>query len=175
MAESIDAFLKKNPEHRMVVLAGNGHLAFGSGIPKRAARRNGLEYSILLNDAEIEKGAADYILFPAAIPMEGSPKLMVSLQEEKGQVSIAGFSEGSVSQKAGLQKGDILLSLDEIPVRTVEDVRLELLFKKTGGAGEGEGNEKGAYRKRQRDGIRSGPAVKGSSFLDNQRNLQVPS
>ena len=132
MAEAVDIFLKKNPEHRMVVLAGNGHLAFGSGIPKRAARRNGLEYSILLNDAEIEKGAADYILFPAAIPMEGSPKLMVSLQEEKGQVSIAGFSEGSVSQKAGLQKGDILLSLDEIPVRTVEDVRLELLFKKRG-------------------------------------------
>jgi hypothetical protein len=132
MAESIDSFLKRNPEYRMVVMTGNGHLAFGSGIPKRTARRNGFDYTILLNDAEVEKGAADYLLFPGTIPMEGSPKLMVMLQEEKGRVSIAGFSEGSISQKAGLQKDDIILSVDQVAVRTVDDVRLELLFKKRG-------------------------------------------
>jgi membrane-associated protease RseP (regulator of RpoE activity) len=132
MAESIDSFLKDYPGYQMVVLAGGGHLSFGSGIPKRSARRNGHDYAIILNDVEIEKDVAHYVLFPGTVPLESSPKLMVSLSEGKGQVTIQGFTPGSVSEKAGLQKGDILLSLDGIPVETVEDARLELLFKKKG-------------------------------------------
>jgi aminopeptidase N len=132
MAESIDSFLKKNPDYQMVVLAGAGHLAFGSGIPRRTARRNGEKYAILLNDAELARGVADYVLHPGAMAMEGSPRLMVFLGEEKGQVVIQGFSPGSVSEKAGLQKGDILLSLDQNPVHRIDDVRLDLLFKNRG-------------------------------------------
>jgi aminopeptidase N len=132
MAESIDSFLKKYPDHQMVVLAGGGHLAFGSGIPRRAARRNGDPYAILLNDAELARDVADYILYPGTLPMEGSPKLMVFLAEEKGHIVIQGFSAGSVSEEAGLQKGDMILSLDQNPVHHIDDVRLELLFKKRG-------------------------------------------
>jgi aminopeptidase N len=132
MAESIDSFLKTNPDHQMVVLAGAGHLAFGSGIPRRTARRNGLKYAILLNDAELARDVADYVVYPGAMAMEGSPKLMVFLGEEKGQVVIQGFSAGSVSEKAGLQKGDIILSLDQNAVHQIDDVRLDLLFKKRG-------------------------------------------
>jgi uncharacterized iron-regulated protein len=132
MAQSIDSFLKENPGYQMVVLAGGGHLSFGSGIPKRSARRNGYDYAIILNDVEIEKDVGHYVLFPGTVPLEGSPKLMVFLSEGKGQVIVQGFTPGSVSEKAGLQKGDILLSLDGIPVNTVEDARLELLFKKKG-------------------------------------------
>jgi hypothetical protein len=132
MAESIDRFLKKNPDTQMVVLAGSGHLAYGSGIPQRAARRNGFDYAIILNDAELEKDIAHFIVNPGTIPMEGTPRLMVSLGEEKGQVVIQGFSHGSVSEKAGMQKGDIILSLDGTPVRSAEDIRIELLFKKKG-------------------------------------------
>ena len=40
MAMSVDEFLRKNPDYRMVVIAGGGHVAYGSGIPKRAFRRN---------------------------------------------------------------------------------------------------------------------------------------
>jgi len=64
MAESMDRFLKKNPDFRVVVLAGAGHLQYGSGIPKRAFRRNGFDYAILLNDSEIRKDLADFIVFP---------------------------------------------------------------------------------------------------------------
>ncbi|MGZ3537784.1 MAG: ChaN family lipoprotein, partial [Thermodesulfobacteriota bacterium] len=53
MAESIDAFLKARSSDQMVVLAGNGHLAYGSGIPKRTARRNGYDHAILLNDSDL--------------------------------------------------------------------------------------------------------------------------
>ena len=134
MAELIDSFFKGNPEYQMVVLAGSGHLAFGSGIPKRAARRNGYDYAILLNDIDLEKDIADYILYPATIPLEGSPKLGVFLEEEKGQVVIQRFSPESAAEKAGMQRGDIILSLDQTPIHTVGDARLELLFKKRGEA-----------------------------------------
>jgi uncharacterized iron-regulated protein len=42
MAESIDRFLKTHPEFRVMVMAGAGHLQYGSGIPKRSFRRNGV-------------------------------------------------------------------------------------------------------------------------------------
>jgi uncharacterized iron-regulated protein len=35
MAHSVDGFLKKNPGYQMVVLAGRGHIIYGSGIAKR--------------------------------------------------------------------------------------------------------------------------------------------
>ena len=132
MAESVDQFLKKHPEHQMVVLAGSGHLAYGSGIPQRAARRNGFDYSILLNEGDLGKGIAQFIVNPAPVSLEGAPRLMITLAEEKGPPVIQGFSHGSVSEKAGLQKGDRILSLDQVPVQSVEDVRIELLFKKKG-------------------------------------------
>jgi uncharacterized iron-regulated protein len=130
MAESIDRFLKENPDYQMTVLAGSGHLAYGSGIPKRAARRNGFDYAILLNDGELEKSVAHFIVNPGSVPFEGTPRLMVSLVEEKGQVVIQSFSHGSVSEKAGMRKGDVILSLDGTAVQTVEDIRIELLFRK---------------------------------------------
>jgi uncharacterized iron-regulated protein len=132
MAESIDRFLKKNPDTQMVVLAGSGHLAYGSGIPNRAARRNSFGYAIILNEGEIEKGIAHYIVNPGTVPFEGTPRLMVSLAEEKGQVVIQGFSHGSVSEKAGMKKGDVILSIDGKSVQSVEEVRIGLLLRKAG-------------------------------------------
>jgi hypothetical protein len=132
MAESVARFLERNPDHQMVVLAGSGHLAYGSGIPARAARRNGFDYSILLNDGELEKDIAHFVVNPAPVPPEGTPRLMITLAEGKGPPVIEGFSHGSVSEKAGLQKGDRILSLDQVPVQGAEDLRIELLFKKKG-------------------------------------------
>ncbi len=88
----------------MVVLAGGGHIQYGSGIPKRTFRRNGYDYAIILNDVDIEMDIAHYIIFPK--PMDGimSPKLMVLLREMHGMVSIEGFPENSISEKAGLKK-----------------------------------------------------------------------
>jgi uncharacterized iron-regulated protein len=132
MAESIDSFLKENPNTLMVVLAGSGHLSFGSGIPQRVFRRNGYPQAIILNDGPIEKGAADFVLFPGTVPFESSPKLMVFLRDEKGRAVIESFPEGSASEKAGLQKGDFILSIDDAAVQSFEDVRLEMVFKKKG-------------------------------------------
>jgi aminopeptidase N len=132
MSESIDNFLKTHSDYQMVVLAGSGHLAYGSGIPKRTARRTGYDYAIILNDSELEKDIADYVLFPGTIPGVTSPKLMVLLTEEKGMVKIAGLPQGSVSKEAGMKVGDIILSIDRTPIHQVDEMKIELLFRKKG-------------------------------------------
>jgi aminopeptidase N len=132
MAESADQFLRTHPDDQMVVLAGSGHLAYGSGIPKRVARRNGYDYVIILNDIDLEKGIADFVLFPGAIPSVTSPLLMVFLKEEAGKVEIAGFPQGSVSEKTGMKVGDIILAIDHTRIHTIDDVKINLLTRKKG-------------------------------------------
>ena len=56
MARSIDDYLRKNPDRRMVVMAGEGHLAYGSGVPKRTFRRNGFSFATVLSDVAVEAG-----------------------------------------------------------------------------------------------------------------------
>jgi uncharacterized iron-regulated protein len=59
MAEAIAQFWLKNPNRKIVVLVGQGHLLFGDGIPSRVARRikaaslqEWKQYSVLLNPPE---------------------------------------------------------------------------------------------------------------------------
>ncbi len=132
MAESIDQFLRVHRTDQMVVLAGNGHLSYGSGIPKRTARRNGADYAIILNDEDLEKEIADFVLFPKFIHGVTSPKLMVLLEEEAGKVKISGFPRDSVSEKAGMKVGDIVLAIDRAPIHAVDDLKIELLSWKKG-------------------------------------------
>ncbi|HDH12448.1 MAG TPA: hypothetical protein ENG83_09700 [Nitrospirae bacterium] len=47
MSQSIAEFLQKSPDYQIIVLAGQGHLRFGSGIPKRTFRRTGHDYAIV--------------------------------------------------------------------------------------------------------------------------------
>jgi aminopeptidase N len=132
MSESVDQFLRVHPDFQMVVLAGSGHLEYGSGIPKRTARRDGYDYAIILNDVDVKKDIADYVLFPEAVPAPTSPRLMVLLTEEKGKLEIVGFSHGSNSEKAGIRVGDLILSIDHTPVQDISDLKIELLSKKEG-------------------------------------------
>jgi uncharacterized iron-regulated protein len=132
MAQSIDEYLRKNPDRKMVIIAGSGHIAFKSGIPKRVFRRNGLEYAVLLNDNAVETGIADFVLFPHPVKTASAPKLMALLSEEGGKVTIKGFPDKSVSEKAGLEKGDVIISLDNEPVKGVDDIKIFLFYKKPG-------------------------------------------
>ncbi len=132
MAESVDLFLSKNSDYRMVVFAGSGHLQYGQGIPKRVHRRNRLDYAIVLSDAELEKGIADFIVFPGQARAPVAPKLMVYLKTEDGKLQISGFVQDSVSEKAGLKVEDLLLALDGHPVESIEDAKIALFFKRPG-------------------------------------------
>lgn len=132
MAHNLNDFMTKNPGYQVVVLAGGGHMAFGSGIPKRAHRLNQKDYAVILNSDDIEKDVADYILYPSLLPFIESPKLGVMLKEDKGTVSISGFSSGSVAEKVGLEADDVILSLDGEKIETIEDIKIHLFYKKKG-------------------------------------------
>jgi len=134
MAESIDGFLKEHPDYQIVVLAGSGHVKYGSGIPKRVFRRNGYPYSIVLNDEDPDKDIGDYILYPEEMEGVTSPKLGVLLDDERGRLKISEFTEDSVGKKAGLEKGDTILSFDGYPVRSIEDIKIALFYQKKEGS-----------------------------------------
>jgi uncharacterized iron-regulated protein len=132
MAESIDDYLKKNPDRRIAVIAGGGHLVYGNGIPKRAFRRNGLPYTIILNDAEIERDIADFIIFPQPLNGMTAPKLLATFKEDKGRLLINDFVQESPAKAAGLRSGDVIISLDGVPVTSVQDIKLALFYKDKG-------------------------------------------
>ncbi len=132
MAMSIDQFLRNNPDYQIVVIAGSGHLQYGEGIPIRTFRRNGYDYVILLNETEIDKNISHYVAFPKPIEGAISPKLMAILKESEGRVSIERFVPDSVSEKAGLKIGDIIISLDGIEIKDINDIRAHLFFKNIG-------------------------------------------
>lgn len=132
MAQSIDDYLKKEPHRQMVVMAGSGHLTHGSGIPRRTFRRNKLDYAIVLSDVPVEKDIADFVLYPKEEKAPASPKLGVLLKDEDGGAKIIGFTEKSSAEKAGLEKEDLLVAMDDEKIGGSDDVKIFLFYKKKG-------------------------------------------
>ena len=134
MAETIANFLKDRPAFHLVVLAGSGHLAYGSGIPKRAYRRIAKDYTIVLPDpGELpDPGMADFIVFPNKLDAPEEAKLGVILDTSNGQFVVADLVEGGGAQKAGLEKGDILLAVGGVGVKDLDDLKAYLATKYVG-------------------------------------------
>jgi hypothetical protein len=134
MAETIASFLTDNPDFHLVVLAGSGHLAFGSGIPKRAYRRIAKDYAVVLPEpGELpEPGMADFIVFPSMVEAPAEAKLGVVLDTSGEQFEVVELVQGAGAQKAGLEKGDILLAVDGIRVKDLDDIRANLATKYVG-------------------------------------------
>ncbi|MGC8736540.1 MAG: ChaN family lipoprotein [Dissulfurimicrobium sp.] len=134
MAKGIYEYLDNNPKRQMVVLAGAGHVAFGYGIPSRLFRRGDDSQAIIIAGGRenIERGMADYFLFPSDVPAPFSAKLGVLLDDKGGRLIIKEVMPGSVAQSSGLRAGDVILAFDGRPLKTVEDLKLDLLFKDEG-------------------------------------------
>jgi len=135
MAQSVHDYLENNPDRQMVVLAGNGHIAFGDGIPSRTCRRGKYDQAIIIANAtcnSIEQDMADFFLFPPMIQPPFSAKLGVILNDEDNRVVLKKVMHNSIAQKSGLKSGDLLLSFDGEPVKDISDLKLALFFKKEG-------------------------------------------
>jgi uncharacterized iron-regulated protein len=134
MAETIVSYLRDRPDFRLVVLAGNGHLAYGSGIPKRAHRRNAKDYAIILPDPAklLEPELADFIVFPRMIEAPAEAKLGVVLDTSGEEFKVADLVQGGGAQKAGIEKGDLLLAVDGMRVIDLDDIRASLATKYVG-------------------------------------------
>jgi hypothetical protein len=133
MAESAAAYLNANQGRRMVILAGSGHLVFGTGIPKRLERRTNATYAIVLNGAdEVEPHMADYLLLSKKQELPVAGILGISLVEKDGECRIHSLSAGDAGEKAGLKRGDALIEIDGQTVKRIADMRLALWDRKPG-------------------------------------------
>jgi uncharacterized iron-regulated protein len=133
MAESAAAYLNTNTDRHLVILAGAGHLEFGSGIPKRLERRTHATYAIVLSSGEeVEPNMADYLLLSKKQELPPAGVLNVRLKEKHGECRIGSLSEGGAGEEAGLRKGDVLVAIDGQIVKRVADEKLALWDKKPG-------------------------------------------
>jgi len=134
MAERAADYLRQNPEKRMVVLAGSGHLMYGQGIPGRLLRRNPVSSAIVINSAQygMAPGLADYLLFPERIDLPRSGLLGILLDLEGNGVAVKGFSEDSPAESVGLKKGDRVVTIAGKPVASYTDIRLSLMDHRAG-------------------------------------------
>ncbi|HET8700674.1 MAG TPA: ChaN family lipoprotein [Nitrococcus sp.] len=135
MAQRAARYLDAHPDTRMVILAGSGHLAYGSGIPDRLRRRTGINGAILLPgwDEPLKPGLADYLLLPATQKLPKPGRLGIEVEADKaGHVIVHGFTADSPAQAAGVKTGDRLLAIDNQPVQSVSDVRVALWDRSPG-------------------------------------------
>ncbi len=134
MAERAAAYLKEHPSKKLVVLAGSGHLMYGSGIPQRVSRRMDVETAIVLpaDNLKLKPGIADFLIFPetATLPKPGLMGVLLGAADEG--VLIAGMVPDSAAAKAGLKKGDIIQQLNGSAVKQPSDIKIELFEKKPG-------------------------------------------
>jgi uncharacterized iron-regulated protein len=134
MAHAIDGFLRENPGHQMVIIAGKGHVMHGSGIPRRAHRLTGKKYVTLVSSPtpELEPGLADYVLFSRAIPAPSSPLLGVKLDVKEERVIVLKVTPGSPAGLAGMKEGDVIVRIDDIETGEIGDIKLALFGKESG-------------------------------------------
>ena len=149
MAHAIAGFMRENPGYQVVALAGGEHLLRGFGIPKRQKRLNGMDYAIVLNGMEPEESGADYFLFPEHMEPPAEVRLGVSVSEREGRVELTGIEPDGAGRKAGLKKGDALLSVDGWPISSVADVRTALFDKTKGDAVRMRVLRKGLFREKE--------------------------
>jgi uncharacterized iron-regulated protein len=142
MAENIATFLMKQPEYRMVVLAGSQHTRKDSGIPPRVARRIQVEQASVLNiyndnpPVNLDQ-VADYFFHAAPAELAPSAKIGVVLstatEDGRSFQKITELSPHGKAKVAGLLAGDIIKEINGFPVSDMADLRIAML---DAGAGE---------------------------------------
>lgn len=131
MAQTAYNFLQDNPDRHMVVIAGVGHIMYGDGIPDRVARRGGWDQALIINAGSIDISAdlGDYILYPEKIAEPFSYKAGVALKAIENGLLVEKIFDGTPADKAEVKKGDIVLSVNGNPMKTVGDFRIETALK----------------------------------------------
>ena len=147
MAQTVSQFLM-NPKFKntkLVVLSGGFHVQYGFGIPKRAYRRVPHAYSIIQptvthipkelknREMEVEKVsiplfAADYA-WKVDYKVPDNIRLGVRLAKKNTGVVIMEVMQDTNAERAGILKGDILLSMDGKKISLVEEVLEQLQTK----------------------------------------------
>jgi membrane-associated protease RseP (regulator of RpoE activity) len=152
MAASIVRYLSTpgHSDQHMLVVAGGNHVRYGFGIPRRVFRRLLTSY-VLIGSREIVVPESkqdrlmnvkkpdfpmppyDFVQFTEYEDLDKEEvKLGVMFADTDSGVLIEGVIPESVAAGAGLKKGDILLSIDDIELSESFDLIYEIKQKKPG-------------------------------------------
>ena len=135
MAERAAQYLDKNPESRLLILAGSGHIMYGSGIPNRIKRRIDVEQvSILLSEdlLPVSENIADFLVLSEEQSLEPAGFIGALLETEGKLLVIKGFSDNSAAKDAGLVEGAVIIGVGNEPVESFADFKLLIMDKKPG-------------------------------------------
>ena len=135
MAESAAHYLDKNPESRLLILAGSGHIIYGSGIPNRIKRRTDVkQFSILVSEDLLpaSKNIADFLVLSTVQSLEPVGLIGALLETEGKLLVIKGFSDNSAAKDAGLVAGAVIISVNNKKVESFADFKLAIMGNKPG-------------------------------------------
>lgn len=129
MAERAAEYLKANQQTQLVVLAGVGHLAYGSGIPQRVNRRVQGEMAIILpgDDYEPLDGVGDFMVYAADMILPARGLMGIYLEQTDSGVKAKDLATDGAARKAGVEDDDIIRSINGQVINTVEDINLLLM------------------------------------------------
>lgn len=135
---------------RIVTITGGWHVRYGFGLPKKVLRRMPMPYVIVLAEEtsipeekkdqlmdvdlpEVPLLPGDFVFYGPYEDLEGKRMRMgVQLVEHEGKVVVETVTEGSPAGKAGILKGDEIISFDGQPVRETGDLVILVGGKKEG-------------------------------------------
>ena len=141
MAKNIVTVLKEHPDSTVIVIAGTQHSRKDSGIPPRVLRRMDIPQATVINlyaanppaDPALE---ADYFFLatPSYLPAKGKIGIMLSPEkdEENEFLRISDLSHAGKAKEAGIQKDDIILSINKQPVKNMEDIGIVMMNSRAG-------------------------------------------
>ena len=147
MAQNAVAALKKHASDEkaiLVVFAGSGHVQYGLGIERQAARLFSGRIATLLpvavrdeKNKPVRSVRAAYANFMWGVLRETDPlfaELGVSTRPAEGTkgISVINVEKKSVAQRAGLAVGDLILSMDGTAVEDRETLNRLVAEKKWG-------------------------------------------
>jgi uncharacterized iron-regulated protein len=128
MAERAARFLADNPEHQMLILAGNQHIAWDDTIPGRLERRLPVTTAAILNSwsGPLVAGLADYLLMPEQQALAATGRIGIAIEEASDGVSIIACDEDTDCSEQTILPGDRIINIDSLPVSGIADLRLAL-------------------------------------------------
>jgi S1-C subfamily serine protease len=85
---------------------------------------------LIQNPDNIEENIGTFVLFPKSQSPLPTLQLGIFPAEADGRVKITNVESDSAAEKAGLQKDDIFISVDDWKIETIDDLRISIFDKK---------------------------------------------
>lgn len=114
-----------------IVFTGLGHMTHGRGLPPRLSRRLPGEPVLLIvpiepgtiiqSDLMLSAKPADILIVSTPEPPR-PPRLGVFIEPVKAGLEVKAVVPGSAADSAGVQKGDILLEMGGVALKTAKDI-----------------------------------------------------